>query len=144
MCHYLIASGANINQKQEDGWTPLHYAAFRNCFDIGKVLIECGATLSEQDRWGFTPLHRAAKLNHIEIAQLLVDSGADIQTRSKAGKTAIQVAKTFGSHAVYQCLYDEQLKAWYSFCLGRNRRVGRDSSVQLLVDDVMGLIFSFL
>lgn len=38
--------GANINNRTEDGWTPLHSAAFWNKLSCVQLLIAAGADLS--------------------------------------------------------------------------------------------------
>ncbi|CAD5226428.1 unnamed protein product [Bursaphelenchus okinawaensis] len=40
---YLVASHADVNAQDADGWTPLHCAASCNNFPIAKMLIENGA-----------------------------------------------------------------------------------------------------
>ncbi|VDQ11230.1 unnamed protein product [Trichobilharzia regenti] len=41
MC--LVKHGANVNNRTEDGWTPLHSAAFWNQLASVQLLLEAGA-----------------------------------------------------------------------------------------------------
>jgi len=45
----LISKGANINAKNKDGNTPLHYAAEKDSIKMGKLLISKGADINAKD-----------------------------------------------------------------------------------------------
>ncbi|KAJ8128957.1 hypothetical protein O1611_g4676 [Lasiodiplodia mahajangana] len=47
--------GDSINEKDNDGWTPLHWACRQPSADILKVLIEKGADLTARTNEGWTP-----------------------------------------------------------------------------------------
>ncbi|XP_060585014.1 transient receptor potential cation channel subfamily A member 1 homolog isoform X3 [Ruditapes philippinarum] len=51
-----------INNEDEEGLTPLHYAARYNHFTIVKLLVENGADVNSEDREGLTPLHYACRI----------------------------------------------------------------------------------
>ena len=51
----LIANGADVNAKAEDGITPLHCAAEENAAEVAKVLIEFGAAVNAKNNDGYTP-----------------------------------------------------------------------------------------
>lgn len=74
--HILL--GADVNQKNKQGWTPLHFATVRGKTACAEVLISKGALLNERTGTKKAPLHFAADRGYLEIAQLLVESGADI------------------------------------------------------------------
>ncbi|MAD25531.1 MAG: hypothetical protein CMO44_15325, partial [Verrucomicrobiales bacterium] len=71
----LINTGIDVNQKNEDGWTPLHIAASKNHREIVELLIDNGADINSTGTpsfiftWqgGFTPLHYATVNGHKEI-----------------------------------------------------------------------------
>src|SRR5436190_1180810 len=50
----LLAEGADINARDEDGATPLHYAGAESATEIVRLLLEAGADLSLVDRQGQT------------------------------------------------------------------------------------------
>ena len=64
----LLANGADVNAKDGDGATPLHYATDR---EIAELLIANGANVNAKDGDGETPLD----LTNTEIADLLREHG---------------------------------------------------------------------
>ena len=68
----LLAAGADVNDANDRGWTPLHAAAYSNKPQIATLLIEKGAALdAEAHGAGGTPLIAALFWGHREVADLL-------------------------------------------------------------------------
>jgi ankyrin repeat protein len=68
----LLAAGADVNEPNDRGWTPLHQAAYSNRSAIAAVLIERGADLdTEAHGSGGTPLIVALFWGHREVAEVL-------------------------------------------------------------------------
>ena len=59
-CEFLINHGANVNEKDKDGSTPLHLAAWNGKLECCEFLINHGVNVNEKDSDGNTPLHLAA------------------------------------------------------------------------------------
>ena len=74
----LIAKGADVNAKDDDGRIPLLYAAEGGYNEIVKLLIDKGADVNVKDKRGLTPLHWVSISGHKEAAELLIDNGADV------------------------------------------------------------------
>ena len=56
----LIEYDADINAKDEKGWTPLHLASISRYFKDGSILrllLEHGADINAWSKYGWTPLH---------------------------------------------------------------------------------------
>jgi ankyrin repeat protein len=68
----LLAAGAEVNDPNDRGWTPLHQAAYSNQVTIAAALIQHGADLeAEAHGSGGTPLIAALFWGHREVADLL-------------------------------------------------------------------------
>jgi hypothetical protein len=80
----LLRKGANVNARNEYGWTPLHWAALYGHADVVRLLLEHGAEVNARDENGQTPLHEAASWG---VVRLLPHHGADVNTRDKGGRT---------------------------------------------------------
>ncbi|WP_264337014.1 MULTISPECIES: ankyrin repeat domain-containing protein [unclassified Wolbachia] len=90
---YSAYEGANIGAKDLYGWTPLHYAIYRNDLDILKFLLGKGANIEAKDINDETPLHIAAKDNNkSKVVRLLLDNGARTEAKNKVGWTPLHYA----------------------------------------------------
>jgi len=85
----LIDAGANINAKDDNGWTPLHYAASYDRRKIAELLITKGALINAQSILGETPLHLAVRLPDKTVALFLIQSGADSNIKNLEGQTPL-------------------------------------------------------
>ncbi|MEE2614333.1 MAG: ankyrin repeat domain-containing protein [Verrucomicrobiota bacterium] len=71
----LIASGADVDAKDNDGWTPLHHAARVGGKETVELLVAEGAGMNSKDDDGKTPLDRAFFHKRIETADFLRKHG---------------------------------------------------------------------
>ena len=83
-----------INGKSTNGWTALHFAAWKNQSQMVKLLIDKGAPVNEKDPGGKTPIcFTSSRI----VADILIAHGAVLtpgQGRSEqgAGKTGLHSA----------------------------------------------------
>ena len=93
-----LDKGSDVNAKDENGVTPLHYAAEGGYNEIVELLIAAGADVhAKGDEAGETPLHNAAYEGHKEIAELLIAAGANVSAISDGGITPLYIATEPGN-----------------------------------------------
>jgi ankyrin repeat protein len=114
----LIAGGADVNAKTEDGWTALMVAVGKGRTAIVEALIAGGADVNAKTEDGWTALMVAAdwgraqkdilrisphpvmelsflsggKYYYIETVQTLIAAGADVNAKNNLGETALKKA----------------------------------------------------
>jgi ankyrin repeat protein len=97
MVKFLLDSGADIQEKDLRGLTPLSRAVLSNYKDVVAVLLKAGANVNEPDEQGLTPLHYAAMTDYGEtgIVQELLAAGAKLDIKDPDGHTAYEMAERF-------------------------------------------------
>jgi len=89
----LFAHGANVDEKDGYGRTPLHVAAKMGQARAVTLLITYGAGIDANDGHFGTPLHYAAWEGHAAVVRKLVAAGADVNLRSfQFNSTPLQLA----------------------------------------------------
>ena len=87
-----LDAGADVNAKNEYGYTPLHWAAIDGHKEIVELLIAEGADVDAMNDVAVTPLHDAAYSGHKEIVELLITNGADVNAKNNIGGTPLDHA----------------------------------------------------
>ena len=73
----LVRAGAGVDTATtEQGWTPLHFAAFANNPSTALVLLESGACSEIADSDGRRPLELAREMGHTLVSDVLLNHGA--------------------------------------------------------------------
>lgn len=87
------------NQMDEEGNTPIHWAAVGGHEEIVKILLDAGCDIEIKSHDGFTPLHSVAQEDHENVLQLLLDRGADINARNleDSEHTVLHYASCWGA-----------------------------------------------
>jgi ankyrin repeat protein len=93
-----------VRSTNNDGYTPLHWAAIRGFKELTAFLLDHGADIRAKEQFGDTPLYSAAFAGRTEIVELLLNKGADPTTKDKNGQTALQAATTQRHQDVAQLL----------------------------------------
>lgn len=71
----LIKNGANVNARQQQGYTPLHSTAHNGKAELSKLLIESGAHVNAKTDDGKTPLAMALEKGFKETSDLIESYG---------------------------------------------------------------------
>ena len=87
----LLEAGSNPNATDNDGVTPLHWAAGKGMTTAAQMLIAAGAKVNARDSVSFTPLHNAAQGGWCEVARVLLSAGADTTARHSGGQTPLEI-----------------------------------------------------
>jgi len=87
----LLDKGADVNEKDKDGYTALYLAAMSGHTVTVQVLLDSGANVDER-RYGFTALIIAAEFGHNAIVEALLAKGADVNAENDHGWTAFRIA----------------------------------------------------
>lgn len=85
----LLKHKADVNHKDMDGNTALHYAAADGLTSIVHFLITAGASVEAINNEQQTPLIMAVENTHLNAIKLLLQNNANVVHKDKTGKTAL-------------------------------------------------------
>ncbi len=88
----VIAEGAPLQQKDNDGNTPLHLATINNKPKIVELFLAKNAQVNEKNGYKETPLIIAARLGFDQIALLLIKKKALLEMPDWTGLTSLMQA----------------------------------------------------
>lgn len=88
----LIRKKADVDTKDNIGWTPLMRASFSGYLDITNALLDGGADINLTGEKGWTALIVAVSNKQRETAKLLIRKGADTRAKSDKGLTPVSLA----------------------------------------------------
>ena len=93
----VLRAGADVNERQPDGATALHWAAYREDLAAVDLLLEAGADVSVANGLGATPLWVAAVDGSAAVVERLLRAGADPNVTLPEGETPLMTAARSGS-----------------------------------------------
>ena len=103
----LLRQGTDVNARQGDGMTALHWAARRGDAGLTTVLLAARANVKAETRIGaLTPLHLAAEAGSGPVVKALLKAGASAKAVTAAGVTALHLAALGGNGDAVRALRD--------------------------------------
>lgn len=81
-----------INQRGEDGKSPLDVAATLGRVDISRELIQRGADVMSVNCQGYSAMHHAAAWGKLGVLKALVEAQSDLQQKNVHGERARETA----------------------------------------------------
>ncbi|MDP6680083.1 MAG: ankyrin repeat domain-containing protein, partial [Verrucomicrobiota bacterium] len=122
----LIANGADVNAKRDDGQTPIDLASIEisellrkhggkngtiltaaraGDYEVAKEFFAAGADVNARDGGGGTPLGNATLFDHKKIVELLIANGANVNAKyNKHGWTPLHAAGYWGRKEIAELL----------------------------------------
>eukprot|EP00117_Sycon_ciliatum_P012210 scpid44360/ scgid3406/ Espin; Ectoplasmic specialization protein len=107
----VYSSSSVLNERDQFGATPIHYAARQGHLECVKWLCESsGVSPNSAARNGATPAHDAAATGHVEcLNYLLKETKCSANDRTNEGATVLQLTCRFGKAKVLKWLLSEEI-----------------------------------
>jgi len=139
MVNDLLKAGANPNQDNRYGETPLYWASCYGYLGIAELLLKAGADPNQTDDNGNTPLYWAVYGDNFEIAELLLKAGANHNQANNDGETPLHWAENNGRLETVKLLksYKNKISSLSLLCL---RTIYRN---QINTDNVPSMILEW-
>jgi len=112
----LIAAGADVNEIDVYGFTPLIEAAIANNNEAAVLLIKAGAEIDKPDVTGRTALHWAIDNYNVQLAKYLLHHKADPNAYTEGGQSVL----------VYPLLRQQQPLKKLLYSYGANLNFSQD------------------
>ena len=100
---YNELSPNNLNNENDQGYTPLMLAAYHGNIETATYLVNHGADLNGESKYG-TPIMAAAIKGNDDIVRLLLSQGADLNKTDSNGTTALLYASIFSLNEISELL----------------------------------------
>lgn len=101
---FLLPLYPDLNRRDRDGWSAIHWAAEEGHLSTVMLLLENGADLNAVSSYGTSPLHCAANGGHTSIVRELLRRGADPTKFTCHGWTPLHHAAFMGYYDVVRIL----------------------------------------
>ncbi len=88
----MIRSGADVNQAQGEGSTPLLWAVNNKDYEVAQALLAKKANPNAVNEFGAMPLTEAARLNDDRLVKMLLDAGAKVDSANPDDESALMLA----------------------------------------------------
>jgi ankyrin repeat protein len=100
----LVERGFYIDQKDKNGYTPLHLAIMKKERALAQYFLENGADVNARSHKGITPLHICAHDGNKELLEMLLQYGANLEIKDKQNRSSVDFARHHGHHEIEEYL----------------------------------------
>ena len=104
----LLKHGANVNEKNNAGFSALHYC--RTGVSIAQLLIDFGADVNAKTNNGDTVLKYALMNRNKQMVKLLIENGANVNFEERLGESPLIMAVKTGDKDIVEALLKENVK----------------------------------
>lgn len=110
----FLEFAADINIKDNLGFTPLMIASQKGFIETVKLLVDSGANMELTNLQGYNALKLAVNNNHKEVVEYLIDSGARVGNNNASSSTVFDIAEENGNNEMFSLLKEKsKLEADY-------------------------------
>lgn len=95
----------DINIKDKEGYTALHYACQNSNSQICSFLLENNANPNVQNKQKASPLHLAVQSNNDTIVFMLLKKNADVNLQDESGNTPLMLAAANSNLKMFKAFY---------------------------------------
>jgi uncharacterized protein len=103
----MLTDKANVNSRQTDGMTALHWSVQHDDLQMTQALLTAGADPKAKNRYEVTPLALACTNGSAAILSALLEEGADANATLPGGETALMTAARTGKLDCVQVLLEK-------------------------------------
>ena len=103
----LLAEGVDVDARQADGATALHWATHWNDLRTATLLIRAGADVNAKNELGVAPLSLAALNGNAAMVSALLNAGGDPNAALPSGETILMTGSRTGSAELVRVLLTE-------------------------------------
>jgi ankyrin repeat protein len=100
----LLAQKADVNAREGDGATALHWAVHRDDLEITAMLLRAGSNVNVANDYGVTPVALACANANAAMVEQLLAAGADANAAVKTGETVLMTCARTGNVAAVRAL----------------------------------------
>ncbi len=102
----LLEQKVDVNAREGDGATALHWAVVRDDVALVEALLGAGADANAANDYGVTPVSLACTNRNATVVGRLLDAGADPDAATRMGETALMTCAKTGSADALEALLD--------------------------------------
>lgn len=104
----LIKLGANVNGRDDNGNTPLHYACWKGYIEKIQLLFKNKANINARNIDGDTPLHTACQWGKNKVVKFLIKNNVNVDVINKQGNTPLYEACDIGAIDIVRILLERK------------------------------------